>query len=186
DVILRASDGIDFYVHRTILSLVSPVFKTMFTLPQADDPSPTPAVIDVQEESAVLDRALRFFYPGTQLTVGTLEDLKEIIQVLISKYDMQCLALSAQKHLERYVSIAPVAVYVFAYLHRWEDLARAAVKETLKLPMRALDNDTPEGLNLIPADAYHKLLRHHYRCGIAAQKTTRDLSWISLPDPPVE
>ncbi|KAJ7855318.1 hypothetical protein B0H14DRAFT_2754775 [Mycena olivaceomarginata] len=184
DVILRASDGVDFYVHRTILSLMSGVFETMFGLPQAEECPPTPAVVDVQEESAVLDRALRFFYPGTSGTVESLGELREIIEILISKYDMQCLVPSAQRHLERYVAIAPVSVYVVAFIHRWDAIARAAAKETLKLPLRALDTEPSEGLDHIPAAAYHNLLRYHYRCGAAAQRTTRDLSWVSWPDAP--
>ncbi|KAJ6453356.1 hypothetical protein C8R45DRAFT_771471, partial [Mycena sanguinolenta] len=178
DAILRTSDGVDFYVHRVILSLMSPVFQTMFKLPQAGEPSLDPPVIGVQEKSASLDRALRFFYPGTQFSVGTLAEMREIIEILITKYDMQRLAASAQKHLERYVATAPIAIYVLACIHRWEDLARAAAKETLKLPLRAWDGDAPEGLNLIPSTTYHNLIRYHHRCGAAAQNTTRDFGWI--------
>ncbi|KAF7378364.1 BTB domain-containing protein [Mycena sanguinolenta] len=180
DIILRTSDGVDFYVQLAILSLVSPVFETMFTLPQAEDSSQIYPVIDVQETSLVLDRILRFFYPCTQLTVDSLDELKEVIEILITQYDMQWLIPSV-KHLERYVASDPITVYVFAYMHGWEDLGRAAAKETLKLSLRASDDDTPEMLRLIPADAYHKLLRYHYRCSVAARQTTTDLSWISLP-----
>ncbi|KAJ6474968.1 hypothetical protein C8R45DRAFT_873978 [Mycena sanguinolenta] len=186
DVILRASDGVDFYVHRAVLSLVSPVFQTMFTLPQAEQLSSSYPVIDVQEASPVLDRTLRFFYPGTELTVGSLDELQEIMEILISKYDMQCLARSVQRHLECYVASDPLAVYAFAGHYRWEELARAAAIETLKIPLRTSDDDTPAVLDLIPASTYHKLLRYHYRCGAAAQKTTRDLSWIPWPESPFE
>ncbi|KAJ7618357.1 hypothetical protein DFH06DRAFT_1342633 [Mycena polygramma] len=64
DAILQSSDGADFYVHRHILAL----------------PESTPAIpsippnIPLQENSAVLDRALRFFYPGVlQPPAMTLE-----------------------------------------------------------------------------------------------------------------
>ncbi|KAJ6474983.1 hypothetical protein C8R45DRAFT_873999 [Mycena sanguinolenta] len=182
DIILRTSDGIDFFVHRAILSLVSPIFETMFTLPQAEDLSQIYPVIDVQEASPVLDRALRFFYPGTQLTAGSLDELQELAQILISKYDMQCLIPSVKKHLEQYLASNPVGVYVCAYIFGWEDLGRAAAKKTLNLPLRASENDAPAMLNLIPGGAYHELLRYHYRCGVVAQKTTRDLSWIPWPE----
>ncbi|KAJ6474971.1 hypothetical protein C8R45DRAFT_873986 [Mycena sanguinolenta] len=181
DIILRTSDGVDFYVHREILSLVSPVFETMFTLPQAEQPSAVAAVVDVQEASPVLDRALRFFYPCTQLTVDGLDELKEITEILISKYDMQWLIPSVKKHFERYFASDPITVYVYAYMYGWEDLGRAAAKETLKLPLRTSDEDSPEVLKLIPAHVYHQLIRYHYRCGAAAQKTTRDFSWIPWP-----
>ncbi|KAJ6539816.1 hypothetical protein DFH09DRAFT_847089, partial [Mycena vulgaris] len=54
-----SSDGADFYAHRAVLALVLPVFQTMVTLPQADDIP----VVDMSEHSALLDQALRFFYP---------------------------------------------------------------------------------------------------------------------------
>ncbi|KAF7378362.1 hypothetical protein MSAN_00262500 [Mycena sanguinolenta] len=182
DIILRTSDGVDFYVQLAILSPVSPVFGTMFTLPQAEDSSQIYPVIDVQEASPALDRALRFFYPCTQLTADSLDELTEVIEILISKYDMQWLIPSVKKHLERYVTSDPITVYAYAYVHGWEDLGRAAAKETLKLPLRTPGENTPEVLRLIPADAYHKLLRYHYCCGVAARTTTADLGWISWPD----
>ncbi|KAF7378360.1 BTB domain-containing protein [Mycena sanguinolenta] len=162
DIILRTSDGVDFYVRLAILSLVSPVFETMFTLPQAENSSQ--------------------IYPVIDLTVDSLDELKEVIEILISKYDMQWLVPSVKKHLERYVTSDPITVYAYAYVHGWEDLGRAAAKETLKLPLRTPGENTPEALRLIPADAYHTLLRYHYCCGVAARTTTVDLGWISWPD----
>lgn len=35
DIILRSGDNVDFYVYRIVLSLASPFFKYMFSLPQA-------------------------------------------------------------------------------------------------------------------------------------------------------
>ncbi|KAJ6491647.1 hypothetical protein C8R47DRAFT_955073, partial [Mycena vitilis] len=61
DAILQSSDGADFYVHRHILALVSPIFRDMFTLPQPESTAAIPS-IPLQEDSVVLDRALRFFY----------------------------------------------------------------------------------------------------------------------------
>ncbi|KAJ6530566.1 hypothetical protein B0H19DRAFT_1273575 [Mycena capillaripes] len=83
-------------VHRAILAFVSPVFRDMFALPQPATEPEIP-VISVQENSSVLDRALRFFYPGEQPAIGTLDELREVIEVLISKYDVQCV-ISAVKH----------------------------------------------------------------------------------------
>ncbi|KAJ6474969.1 hypothetical protein C8R45DRAFT_1103094 [Mycena sanguinolenta] len=129
DVILRASDGVDFYVHRAILSIVSPFFQTMFTLPQAEEPSgQLYPVIDVSETSVVLNRILRFFCPGTQLTVHSLEELQEVMEILISKYDMLCLVPSIQKHLEPYVSSQPLAVYAFAYIHGWKGRSKGNIE----------------------------------------------------------
>ncbi|KAJ7116859.1 hypothetical protein C8R44DRAFT_674241 [Mycena epipterygia] len=180
DTILRSSDGVDFYVHRTVLSLVSPVFETMFALPQSDG-APAIPVIDLEENSAVLDRALRVFYPATQPTHATLDELQGIIEVLVSKYDMQCLIPVVKQHLERYIVTQPLAVYTIALRYRWEDVGKAAAKESLKLPLRALNTEAPPELKGITGEAYHNLLHYHYQCGYAAQRTTWNLEWLPVP-----
>ena len=37
DIILRASDNSDFYVHKMMLSFASPIFKDMFSLPKVEN-----------------------------------------------------------------------------------------------------------------------------------------------------
>ncbi|KAJ7758985.1 hypothetical protein DFH07DRAFT_958130 [Mycena maculata] len=105
DAILRASDGADFYVHRTILPELGPEI----------------AIISVQEDSALLDRALRFFYPGAQFTVVPLDQLRDFLEVLISKYDVECIVPAAKDRLERYLATNPVAVYAVAFTYQWKD-----------------------------------------------------------------
>ncbi|KAJ7037483.1 hypothetical protein C8F04DRAFT_1092624 [Mycena alexandri] len=180
DAILRSADGADFYVHRVILSLVSPVFETMFQLPQPDA-APAVPVIDVQETSAVLDRALRFFYPGAYPRAATLEEVQEIIKVLVSKYDVQSVVPVAKQHLEKFCSARPLAVYAIAFQHRWQDVATLAAKESLKLSLRTLNTPAPPELNGMTAIAYHDLLHYHYLCGTAAQRTAYSLLWLDPP-----
>ncbi|KAJ7025110.1 hypothetical protein C8F04DRAFT_1289142 [Mycena alexandri] len=181
DVILRSADGADFYVHRAILSLVSPVFETMFQLPQPDGAPPVP-VIDVQEESAVLDRALRFFYPAAPASVTTLEELQDIMEVLVAKYDVQFVVPAVKQHLERFKTSKPLAVYALGFKYGWKDVASSAAKESLKTPLRALGNDAPPELGGITAIAYHNLLQYHYLCGAAARTTVSDsLAWLDAP-----
>ncbi|KAJ7348319.1 hypothetical protein DFH08DRAFT_743779 [Mycena albidolilacea] len=180
DTILRSSDGADFYVHHAILSLVSPVFETMFSLPQAES-SPTVPNIDLQEGSATLDRVLRFFYPAAQPNVATLEELQDVIEVLM-KYDMQCVIPMAKQHLEKYHSSRPLAVYAIACRYRWKDVAVAAARESLNHALRArLLADAPPDLEGVTAVAYHNLLQYHFRCGEAARSTTAQLRWFSWP-----
>ncbi|KAJ7690386.1 hypothetical protein B0H17DRAFT_838009, partial [Mycena rosella] len=126
DVILRSSDGAEFHLNRAILSLVSPVFRDVFTLPQPA--SAAEPVVELQEGSSVLDGALRFFYPGAQPTIATLGELGEMIEVLISKYDMECIMPTAKHHLEKYIVAEPLAVYVLAVRYRWKDMAVAAAR----------------------------------------------------------
>ena len=52
DVVIRTAGPLDFHVHKPILSLVSPVFKAMFTLPQPPTNTPdTLPHIDVEESA---------------------------------------------------------------------------------------------------------------------------------------
>ncbi|KAJ7136343.1 hypothetical protein C8R43DRAFT_1132499 [Mycena crocata] len=179
DVILRSSDDADFYVQRGILSLVSPIFQDMFSLPQPESVATIP-VIDLTEESSVLDRALRFFYPGVQPTIATLAELKEILEILISKYGMDCVIPAAKRHLQSYSGAEPLAVYAVAIRYQWKDVALVAAKECLKLNLRALDSEAAKSpaLGDLSAVAYHNLLHFHFLCGAAASQTLQNLRWL--------
>ncbi|KAJ7328081.1 hypothetical protein DFH08DRAFT_967839 [Mycena albidolilacea] len=138
DVILRSSDDVDFHLHRAILSLVSSVLGYIFTVPQPD-PAPIKPTVEVAEGSAVLNRALRFFYSGVQPVVETLNELGEINSVLVDKYDAESVIPAAKEHLKRYIVDDPLAAYVVAYTIRWEDLGIATARQTLKLRLRSID-----------------------------------------------
>ncbi|ESK83244.1 hypothetical protein Moror_15088 [Moniliophthora roreri MCA 2997] len=95
DVILRTSDNVDFYFYRLILSLVSPFFKDMFTLPNPatpdgkDDKKNETHVIPVSEDSVTLDHTLRFVYPGIEPPVlSTWEEVEPVFETFI-KYQME-------------------------------------------------------------------------------------------------
>ncbi|KAJ6530554.1 hypothetical protein B0H19DRAFT_1006219 [Mycena capillaripes] len=179
DAILRSSDGADFYVHRAILAFVSPVFRDMFTLPQPATEPEIP-VIAVQENSSVLDRALRFFYPGEQPAIGTLDELREVMEVLISKYDIQCVIPAVKQHLGKYMGDQPLGVYAVALAYGRRDVAKEAAKHSLDLSLRSqLGNKAPPGLDQITGAAYHNLLQYHLLCGTAASKAFQTLSWVA-------
>ena len=63
DAILRSSDGKELRVHRLILSLSSPVFQGMFSLPQPTDASPEIPCVDVSEPSDILQPFIQYLYP---------------------------------------------------------------------------------------------------------------------------
>ncbi|KAJ6528526.1 hypothetical protein B0H19DRAFT_969012 [Mycena capillaripes] len=174
DVILRSRDGADFYVHRAILCLVSPVFETMLSLPQAPSTSAVP-IIEMQEDSINLDRALRFFYPPTEPLVVTFPELQEIIESLVSKYDMQSLVPMIKRHLQTFITSHSLGVYAIAFVHGWADVGRAAAKECLKLPLRVVVSEAPPEMHTLTFPAYYNLLHYHTHCSIAAKATTEDL-----------
>ncbi|EJF57230.1 hypothetical protein DICSQDRAFT_112052 [Dichomitus squalens LYAD-421 SS1] len=93
DVILRTSDSISFHVHTQILSQASPVFATMFELPQPSPEAPGVAtlvrpVIDVSEDSKALEPLLRLCYPVKKAILRQPEDIRPVLEAAI-KYDME-------------------------------------------------------------------------------------------------
>ncbi|KAJ7628227.1 hypothetical protein DFH06DRAFT_1226557 [Mycena polygramma] len=180
DAILRSRDGADFHIVRAILCLLSPVFATMFSLPQPEA-TPEIPVVDMNEDAATLDKVLRFIYPGTHPVVETMDALRDIIELVVGKYDMQCEIPKAKQYLEKYCSSEYLAVYAVAAKYGWRDVAAAAAKESLKYPIRSLNTEPPPGLVGLTAVAYHHLLHYHFLCGQAARQTTMDLTWTDPP-----
>ncbi|KAJ6556519.1 hypothetical protein DFH09DRAFT_1491005 [Mycena vulgaris] len=163
DVILRSSDGIDFHVHRLVLSLASPFFKQMFTLPQPNGERGVPAIL-VSESALVLDRALRFWYPGAM----TLTELAEMLECLLLKYDIQSSIPFAQHQLR-------------GYMEGDFDLALEATKSSLRLPMRTfkLGSGRRPHLKYITGDTYHNLLQYPSDYGEVAKSTSSSLRWLT-------
>src|SRR5258708_12587226 len=60
DVVLRSADGVDFRVHTTFLSIASPFFRDMFSLPQTSNDVQT---IEMTEKADVLVAILELIYP---------------------------------------------------------------------------------------------------------------------------
>ncbi|KAF8334638.1 uncharacterized protein EI90DRAFT_2847515, partial [Cantharellus anzutake] len=79
DVILRSTDGVEFRVHKYILSISSPFFSSMFTLPQTSGETQT---IEIAEDAKTLDALLRFIYPTSGLR--RIENLEEGISILFA------------------------------------------------------------------------------------------------------
>jgi BTB/POZ domain len=53
DVILRSSDHVDFYVYKIVLSLVSPFFEDMFSLPQPPNRTEPPQHLRLTSQKTV-------------------------------------------------------------------------------------------------------------------------------------
>ncbi|KAJ6568699.1 hypothetical protein B0H19DRAFT_989184 [Mycena capillaripes] len=179
DTILRASDGVDFHVYRQVLSLSSPFFKDLFSIPQPESEPEVP-VIPVAESSHLLDRLLRMFYPGTDslLAVEGVDELAEIIELLVSKYEIQFAIPLLQRHLRAYMETNPLAVYAIACRYRWADLAKATAKLSLKfsLPTLIRSSRTPH-LRQISAHLYHALLLYHVKSAEVASSAGALLPW---------
>ncbi|KAG2134091.1 hypothetical protein DEU56DRAFT_411682 [Suillus clintonianus] len=186
DVILRSADGVEFRVFKLFLSLASPLFETLFGLPQAPDGATDQemkdglAVIAMSEDSKTLDSFLRFCYPSTLAEDPSLENLEDILSILAAarKYSLDlierkvCQALANPKVLET----EPIRCFAIAQNARLKHETITAARHTLRHPL--VPAQFPE-IGLITASELLALLTYHKNCGIAVQPLTKDLKWLT-------
>ena len=183
DIILQSADGVNFHVFKLILSLVSDVFKSMFTLPQdtkQSDVSSVP-IIPLAENSTILESLLLLFYPASNPTFETFEDAKAVL-VAARKYDIGVAVNSARDLVfTRFLETKPLELYALSCLFGWKQHAQMAATRTLQFnlkdPGRFSSGFT--GMKDITAFDYIKLLAYHNDCGIAAQAVGESLTWLT-------
>lgn len=137
DIVLRTSDQVGFRVHRAILAIVSPVFATMFQLPQpgvphgscSDDATPLP-VVDISEGSKALDALLRLCYPVPKKETEETDDIILALSAAI-KYDMEWPVSVFTKKLEDVSFQNPLHVWTTACRLGSEAVARKAATSLL-------------------------------------------------------
>ncbi|KAF9240599.1 hypothetical protein BU15DRAFT_73830 [Melanogaster broomeanus] len=165
DVILRSSDNVDFRVFKIILSLTSPVFKDMFTLPQPDNQSPTsPSAIPVSESS-------------TKPTFNSFREAWSVVDAAV-KYDMS----PVMQHLKDviascYLESSPLALYALCCHFGWKELAECAARQTLKIKELGRPSLYVEEMEYMTGGAHHRLLAFHLACGVAAERVGKSVEW---------
>ena len=195
DVILRSSDNepVDFRMFKVLLSLSSPFFSEIFTLPQPETPSvnggPTTSpysdeyssfdpitlrhhripVIQMTEDRETLTFLLGLCFPLSIHTHPRFSSLNQLQMVAeaASKFEME----GIQKHLRseliepRFVESQPLRVFAIAYRYAWDDEARKAARYTLRHP---LDVPYVNELQFISGATFYKLQEYHRICGEVA------------------
>ncbi|KAK7018119.1 BTB domain-containing protein [Favolaschia claudopus] len=174
DLLLTSCDGADFRVQSHVLALLSPVFKGMFSFPQPPGETEIPRV-QMSETAIVLDRVLRFCYPGGDCDPVdlSLQQLKEILDIGRHKYDIQSIVPRAKMVLKSKLNTDPVAAFAIACSQEWNDLAVNAARSSLRFPIRSFDF-VPE-LRNIPAHQYQAILRYHAECSAVCVDSTKTL-----------
>ncbi|ESK85744.1 hypothetical protein Moror_2453 [Moniliophthora roreri MCA 2997] len=184
DIVLHTSDDTVFRVHRIILSLSSPFFKEMFTLPQSP-PSATASsssndsIIPIEENSQVLDCILRHLYPSCEPPQwNELGEIVPVVQAMI-KYQMEetqafqniMNSLLARANTDKRLPLVPTtAIGVLAIIYRFRDSMKKewieeAARAFLRLPFKMFNEqwDCPE-FDYITGRGYRKLLVYHKQC----------------------
>ena len=198
DIVLRTCDRINFHCIKIILSIASPFFREMFTLPQPKNPKMYETregrpVIDVTESSTTLQLLLTFCYPGWSLAPG-LAGLKELRDVLkaADKYDMANVVYCVGQLLVSpfYLEQNPLWVFVLTSQFELDREAAIAARLTLETSLRSLWT-IPDARDL-SGETIQQLRHFHARCGRAASAvatsgiyewiTRRDYSWFRVHD----
>ncbi|KAH7909193.1 hypothetical protein BJ138DRAFT_1155871 [Hygrophoropsis aurantiaca] len=185
DIILCSSDGADIRTHKFILSFISPVFKTMLSLPQPSDETTTPSsplpTITMEEDRNILEKLLRPCYPSFDMSFDSFDDVKGVVGAAV-KYDMQSVLVRLKKWIftSSLFQTDPLAFYVMSCVQGWEAEARLSAAETLEVVdfKRGANHYTP-GLEDTSAGIYYRLVTYHARCSAAARATMQDLRWFN-------
>jgi len=190
DIILRSSDRVDFIVYKVILSKASPVFKTMFSLPQPttdtqpDSPHP---IVELAENSKVLAAFLSIVYPPTPMSPEPLS-LDDLISALdmARKYDIATMPdrllidFGGLKTLQK----KPLEAFCAAYSRELAKAAKIAARASLKhrLTLDAIGDN----LQHTNGPAFHSLWKFHRACSAVAVKAISGnvFGWIPTDPPP--
>ncbi|KAH7922635.1 hypothetical protein BV22DRAFT_645085 [Leucogyrophana mollusca] len=180
DIILRSSDNVDLRVFRVILSLVSPIFKDMFSLPQPRSANGEPLSVDlpiipVTETSSTLENLLLYCYPGGVPQVSNLESASVILEAAI-KYDMGPVHRLIGNTLLRFAESDPLSVYAIFSRYGWRDEMQVAARRALELKGLGRPSLFVPEFKYTTVAEYHRLLSYHFHCGVAAQNAGDDLA----------
>ncbi|KIK42173.1 hypothetical protein CY34DRAFT_805233 [Suillus luteus UH-Slu-Lm8-n1] len=177
DIILRSANGVDFHVFKLILSLMSPVFKDMFTLPQ-NCVSSVP-VIPLTESSTTLESLLLLCYPAATPTFDSLDNAKAVMEAA-KKYDMQAvLNRAGDLVMSQFLPTHFLDMYALSCRFGWRHHAQTAATRSLEIKNLGRPSTEFENMHDITALDYHRLLIYHHACGVAAQAAGKSLSWLN-------
>lgn len=165
DIILRASRcdaPREFRVHRIILSIVSPVFKDMFSIPQPVS-SMTAAeitipVINVDDTPEDLEVFLHVIYPFGLPAFPTLDAISHAL-VILDKYQVGGGSLQPLRALlvsPEFLKNDPIRVYSIACYWKFKEEADLAASYTSSLDV--LTSASGEDIRRMTGTEYHRIL----------------------------
>lgn len=184
DVILRTCDMVDFQVHKVILSEASPIFQTLFSLPQpqhAQNNDGRLPEVPVQEDSQTFDYLLRLCYPIKDPVITSIDEIEKVLAAA-QKYEVEVAMIYCLRLLQERTATDPWSVYGVAVRRGLEERARAAALESLHhdFPLQA---KIPASFERMSGTAVFYLVQYRDACKQAAMSEveTRALSRLAPP-----
>ncbi|RPD73311.1 hypothetical protein L226DRAFT_107753 [Lentinus tigrinus ALCF2SS1-7] len=155
DLVILTKDNVEFYVHRVILCIASPIFKTMLSLPQPPEAVLTPSV-DVSEDSQTMETFLRIIYPVADPEIRSLRHLREVLAAGM-KYDVPVVIAASRKALSQqaFIEADPLQVFALACTLGMEAEAKVAAKAAVV--QNRVSGATCADLEEITAGGYFRL-----------------------------
>ncbi|KAI9507754.1 hypothetical protein F5148DRAFT_1202454 [Russula earlei] len=168
DVVLRSSDGVPFCVHKSILSMASPFFRDMFSLPQPADSERVDGlpVVHLPEEAEVLHHLITVLYPIPSVIPDIYEKALTLLAVS-QKYDMAAIQSSIRaemknKNLHPLTATATFRAYGVASAKGLTPEMENAARLTLDFPMSF--ESMGDALSTFGGWALRDLARFRKRC----------------------
>ncbi|KAH9910965.1 uncharacterized protein BXZ73DRAFT_57418 [Epithele typhae] len=157
DFTIITRDHVDFYVHRSILSVGSQFFDGMFTVPQPRDTDPIPASVHVVEDSTTIDVFLRLLYPSEDYLVTSLDIFVPVLEAG-RKFEARKILSTMRRQLlfPCFLNQDPLRVFAIACRFDLENEAAIAAVEAV-VTNRVMDQYCAD-LDEIAAGSYYRLL----------------------------
>jgi BTB/POZ domain len=161
DIILRSSDGVDFRVHKVIISLAST--DLVDNISNTQDALP---VVTVPVNGRILAKLLKICYPVGDSDLDDLNTTHAVLQAAM-KYKITKVIQQAKKQLMKQVKEAPLRGYFIAIQYGWKEEAIEAARCAAN---QRIENVYIPEMESTSAVDYHCLLtfHHNYRSTIAA------------------
>ena len=141
DIIIQSCDAINFRVHKLVLSLSSPFFNDMFSLPQPSDQEVVDGlpVVRLSEDADVLSCLLTMLYP-IPFMIPNFYNKPLMVLAASQKYDMDGVQSRIRaeiqgKNLPMPTGAATFHAYVIASIGGWSSERETLARLTLDFPM---------------------------------------------------
>lgn len=191
DLILRSGGqkSSEFRVHRCILAMVSaklllryrinigqasPVFNTMFSLPQSESASKSTPVVDLSENDATLDALLRLLYPVTDPAFKDLAELGPVIDAAM-KYEINVVLTRLRSILVSPAFLEKQPLQVYAIATHWEFEEEMKLASGYTLGVDIINSPSADSLNHTITSHYRRLLLFHLERAAKAQQLLEDV-----------